>query len=76
MLGIGKKKVDGKDLIEKSIGVFNDVASELDHGISICNEEMCGIDDQIGALSEQKASLKNMMVKAQRVKNNILQIVG
>lgn len=75
MLGIGKKQVDGRELIDKSIGVFNKVAEELSHGIDVCTEKVFDIDEQIDALSEEKASLKDSMVKAQRVKNNILQML-
>lgn len=75
MLGIGKKQVDGRELIDKSIGVFNKVAEELEQGIALCDEEECGLDEQIRVLSEEKASLRSRKIKAEKVRNNILQII-
>lgn len=73
MLGIGKQ--NGVDVINKSIGVFQKCAEELENGIAMCDDEIAGVDEQIKALAEQKASLANSKVKAQRVRMNIMEIL-
>lgn len=74
MLGIGKKD-DGRNVIEKSLDVFQKVAEELEQGIALCDEEACGIDEQMKVLGDEKALLMQSKAKATRVKANILQML-
>lgn len=68
--------MDGTKLINKTIGMFDRVVSQLKRGIEMCNEETAVIDTSLNELTSKKMELADTMVKAKKVLANLEKLLS
>jgi len=76
MLGMGKKKARGIELINEVAGRFTTMIEELDNGVSDCKAERETIRTQIEALNQRDCVLDASVKRAAAIATNLRTLLG
>jgi len=76
MLGMGKKKARGIELIDEVAGRFTTMIEELDEGVADCKAEREGIRAQIESLNQRDGVLDTSVKRAAAIATNLRTLLG
>lgn len=76
MLGMGKKKARGTELIEEVAGRFTSMVEELDSGVADCVDERTIIEGEIEMLRQRDLDLDSSIKRAAAIATNLRTLLG
>ena len=76
MLGMGKKKARGIELIDEVAGRFTTMIEELDEGVADCRAEQTAVKAQIEELHQRDSVLDSSVKRAAAIATNLRTLLG